>query len=194
MAKGVVVCRCGHRTEVEPTIEARCPHCGHRLFRECRCGELIPRSERVCPYCGRDSRLERRGRRPRIRLRKLFLYSLVGFIGGWLLGSTVIFLAQRSATGGGVAGGAGPSFLPFRLGWGVLLVLSDAYRFAVDTATEYPQVLFAGLVGLVASAYYVARAQQMSLRRLRRHLLRKLQRWNGRLRPQEPQETKSVSR
>ncbi|MCS7223243.1 MAG: zinc ribbon domain-containing protein [Armatimonadetes bacterium] len=174
----IVVCRCGHPTQTEPSPDARCPHCGHRLFRECTCGEIIPRSEPSCPHCGLDWRARRRSRRPRIRLRQLVLYSIGGFLAAWILTVTLIEVLETPAA----SPGGWSSFGPSRLLLGLVLLVSDAYNFVLTSVREDPPLLIGGLVGLVAAGYYVSKAQQITISRLRRHFKRKLQRWRERRR------------
>ncbi len=180
------VCRCGERVETFPSLSARCPACGRRLFWQCSCGALVQDASRKCPYCGKQRYSSVRSDRPPLRLRVILAAGLVGAILFAFFGSigTKLFVRFGSSSNGltnpqPAAIPEGGNFLVVALR-GIGLVLLDFVQLTRSVLVEQPWVGIFALLGFLVAATIVARRQQFSFRRLRRHLRRRWREWQSR--------------
>ncbi len=175
-----VRCRCGERVLTAPSPSVRCPACGRRLFRQCTCGMLIERRLGRCPYCGSSQPTSSRSNRPPLRLRSILAAGFLGALVFTFLGYGVTKVVTRllgphpdpSSVPSQPPISGNPISLTVR---GIGLLIADLWRFVQRAITEQPIVLAFAVVGFLIMAGVVARRQQFSFRRLRRHLRRRWQ-------------------
>ncbi len=162
----------------EPSVVTRCPYCGERLFRQCRCGQVIERCHPQCPHCGFDWTVFHRSvRRPPIRLWRLLGVGLLGALIGTLMGMFLLLVVTPwlLITPSQPVHDQSGNFLTLTLK-GLLLLLSDIGRTTVITFQRHPLFLSFPVSGFVIATFMGARRQRFSVSRLKRHLRRRWKR------------------
>lgn len=172
-----VRCRCGERVFVAPSLTARCPQCGWRLFWKCQCGTLVERVISRCPHCGADRERTKVKTRPRLRLRRVlgagltgaFIFALLGYWShkalSWLNPNKVNDPSPYSPPQSG-------NIIVMTLK-GVILLFSDLTTVIGRFARENPMLFVLAFIGFLIAATLAARQQQLTWSRLKRHLRRK---------------------
>ncbi|MCX7969095.1 MAG: hypothetical protein N3B10_11515 [Armatimonadetes bacterium] len=171
-----VQCRCGERIQTVPSPLARCPGCGRRLFWNCRCGALVERTVSRCPSCGATrERLHSETRSP-LRLRRILVTGLVGALVFSLLGYLLIEAISRLLPHSGAIASSstywGGNIIVQTLK-GVLLLFVDLIRLFGQVISKHPMLLIFTIAGFLIAAALAARQQQLSWKRLKRHLRRR---------------------
>lgn len=179
-----VRCSCGEGVFIAPSLIARCPQCGRRLFRQCRCGALIERTMSQCPYCGVDFKKTYAEARPPLRLRKILGAGLTGAFTFALLGYWSHKALSRLSPGemNGLTSpsphqGGNPLALTLK---GLLLLVTDLIGAIERTLRENPILLVFAISGFLIAAIVTSRRQQLSWRRLKHHLRRKWKQFTSR--------------
>jgi len=182
-----VTCRCGGRVFTEPSLNARCPECGRRLFWKCQCGALVERVVNRCPQCGAVRERTNAVTRPRLRLRKIVGAGLTGAFVFALLGYCSHKALSRLSP---EKVGDLTSSLPHQSDnivvltlKGILLLFTDAVQAIGRAVSENPLLVLFSFIGFVVAAALTARRQQLSWRRLKRHLRRKWEQMTSRWLP-----------
>ncbi|MFN4179992.1 MAG: hypothetical protein ACK4I8_06735 [Armatimonadota bacterium] len=180
-----VRCRCGERVFVVPSLTARCPQCGRRLFRKCQCGALVERMMNKCPHCGADYERTYAEARPPLRLRRIlgagltgaFIFALLGYWSHKALSrlspNEVNNLTSHSPHQ------EGGNILVLTLK-GLLLLVTDLFGVVGRTLRENPILLVFAIFGFLIAAIMTSRRQQLSWSRLKRHLRRKWKQFSSR--------------
>lgn len=179
-----VRCLCGEQIFTVPSLTVRCPQCGRRLFRKCQCGALVERTTNQCPYCNADFKRAYAEARPPLRLRKIlgagltgaFVFALLGYWSHKALSrlspNEVNNLTSHSPHQGG-------NIVVLTLK-GLLLLLTDLIGAVGRTLHEKPILLVFAIFGFLIAAIVTSRRQQLSWRRLKRHLRRKWEQFSSR--------------
>lgn len=171
-----VRCHCGERVFTAPSLTARCPQCGRKLFRKCQCGALVERTMSQCPYCGADLKRTYEARRP-LRLRRIlgagltgaFVFALLGYWSHKALSRLLPDEANGLTSSSPHEEG---NILVLTLK-GLLLLVTDMIRVVGQTLHEKPMLLAFATFGFLIAVIMTSRRQQLSWRRLKRHLRRK---------------------
>ena len=177
-----VRCRCGEQIFTIPSLTARCPQCGRRLFWKCQCGTLVERRISRCPHCGAEHEREYAKTYPHFRLRRIlgagltgaFVFALLGY---WSHKALLKLSPKGDPTSYSPHQGDNIVVLTLK---GILLLLSDLMGAIGRIFRENPMIPTLAILGFLIAATLAAWRQQLTWRRLKSHLRHKWEQFTSR--------------
>jgi len=179
-----VRCSCGEQVFIAPSLSARCPQCGRRLFWKCQCGTLVERIVSRCPNCGTERERRNAKAYPRLRLRGILGAGLTGAFVFGLLGyysHKALSKLSSSEIGNQTSPSShqGDNVVVLTLK-GILLLFGDLIGAIGRVVRENPMVCALAVLGFIVAIVFSSKQQQLTLKRLKRHLRRKWEQWTSR--------------